>query len=73
MMDSLVGGYPLSKRTVLYSACDRLGLILSPRADEALGGAVIWFGETAALVSAGIRVARRGLRQAATPPEAVGL
>jgi hypothetical protein len=52
---------------------DHLGLALSPRADEALGGAVIRLGEAAALVSAGVWVARRGLRQAATPPEAVGL
>jgi putative membrane protein len=70
MMDSFVGAYLLSKESVLYTAYDHLGLAITPLADEALGGAVIWLGETIAFVSAGILVARRGLRQAAAMPEA---
>lgn len=65
MMDSLLGGYLFSKGSVLYGAYDRLGLMLSPLADEAFGGVVIWLGGTIAFVSAGLVVARRGLRQAA--------
>jgi putative membrane protein len=73
MMDSFVGAYLLSKQIVLYGAYDHFGLAISPLADEALGGAVIWLGETVAFASAGILIARRGLRQAATPLEAAGL
>lgn len=70
MMDSFIGAYLLSKENVLYSAYDRLGLALSPLADERLGGAVIWLGETIAFVSAGLAVGLRGLRQAAAGLEA---
>lgn len=73
MMDSFVGAYLLSKETVLYTAYDHLGLAISPLADEALGGGVIWLGETVAYISAGVLIARRTLRQAATIPETVGL
>jgi putative membrane protein len=73
MMDSFVGAYLLSKETVLYTAYDHLGLATSPLADEAVGGIVIWLGETVAYVSAGVLIARRGLRQAATIPGTVGL
>lgn len=70
MMDSFLGAYLLSKETVLYPAYDHLGLLISPLADEALGGAVSWLGGTIAFFAAGLLIARRGLRQAATPPAA---
>lgn len=69
-MDSFLGGYLLSKGTVLYPVYDRPGLMISPLADEALGGAVMWFGGTIAFFAAGILIARRGLRQAAAPAAA---
>ncbi|HJU20667.1 MAG TPA: cytochrome c oxidase assembly protein [Stellaceae bacterium] len=69
MMDSFIGAYLLSKETVLYDAYDHLGLVVSAMADEALGGAVIWVGESLAFISAGLIVARRAMRQAATIPE----
>lgn len=69
MMSCLLGAYLLAKGTVLYPAYDHLGLALSPLADEALGGTVIWLGGTIAFLSTGILIARRGLRQAAAIPE----